>query len=136
MARISAKAPSRSSLEVTTGTPWLSGSERAEDVASHADRRRDEDERTRQLLKRAGDRSERQPGEEVTARRQQQCAEACSYARRVGAQQRSESRRDRATAAARLPKGRERPAPDRASELSADDVKPHNSTRVGCAVTA
>ena len=58
---------------------------RAEDVAAHADRGRDEDEQAGQRLERAGDRAERQPGEKVPARREQERDEPRPDPARVGA---------------------------------------------------
>ena len=68
--------------------------ERAEHVAAHADGGGDEDEEAGKGFERAGDRAERQPGNQVTARAEQERVEARSDPGGVRAQQRAEARED------------------------------------------
>ena len=68
--------------------------QRAEHVAAHADGGRDEDEEAGKGFERAGDRAERQPGNQVTARAEQERVEARSDPGGVRAQQRAEARED------------------------------------------
>ena len=63
-----------------------------EHVAAHADGGGNEDEESGKLFERAGDRAERQPGEEVTARADEERDEARSDADPVRAQQRAQAR--------------------------------------------
>ena len=68
--------------------------ERAEHVAPHADGGGDEDEQTGECFEGAGDRAEGQPGDQVTARAEQERVEARSDPGGVRAQQRAEARED------------------------------------------
>src|SRR6266446_2237504 len=67
-------------------------SEGAEHVAAHADRGRDEDDQTGQELKRVGDGGEREAGDEIAARGDQERDEARPDPREVRAEKRDEAR--------------------------------------------
>ena len=80
-------------VPVCTAVPE-SAAERAEHVAAHADGGGDEDEEAGKGFEGAGDRAERQPGDQVTARAEQERVEARSDPGGVRAQQRAEARKD------------------------------------------
>ena len=66
--------------------------ERAEDVAAHADRGRDQDEQARKRGEGVGDRGEREAGDEIAARRDQKREEARPDSGEVRAEERDEAR--------------------------------------------
>ena len=77
---------------------WIDGTqaaaERAEHVAPHADRGGHEHEQTGQAVERAGDGAEREAGDEVAERRDQERDEARTDPGRVRAYERDEARTD------------------------------------------
>ena len=83
---------------------WIGGAqpaaERAEDVAAHADGGGDEHEQAGEGFEGAGDRAERQPGEQVTARAEQERVRSpLGPRRRPSATARESARRPLATTA-------------------------------------
>ena len=66
----------------------------AEDVAAHPDRGRDQDEQSRERGERVGDRGEREAGDEIAARRDQEREETRPDSGEVRAYERDEARAD------------------------------------------